>query len=123
MTRPARLVGLAAAVLVVTAALLRLAGHEVSEAHDGHQALREAEAFRPDVVFLDIGLPGLNGYEVARLLREKDGTRGTVLVALTGYAKDEDRDRSHESGFDCHLVKPFHPEELLRLLETFPSRT
>jgi CheY-like chemotaxis protein len=65
-----------------------------------------ADVFRPEVVVLDIGLPGMDGYEVARRLRAETGTRDAVLVAVTGYGRDEDRARSREAGFDHHLVKP-----------------
>ena len=88
------------------AVLLRLSGHEVSLAHDGLAALDVARAFRPEIVLLDIGLPGMDGYEVARRLRGNELTRDVILVAVTGYGRDEDRARSHEAGFDYHLVKP-----------------
>ena len=73
------------------AVLLRLGGHEVSLAHDGPAALEMAQAFRPEVVLLDIGLPGMDGYEVAKRLRTRDATRNAVLVAVTGYGRDEDQ--------------------------------
>ncbi len=86
--------------------LLSLEGHEVQVAHDGPTALRLAEVFKPDVVLLDIGLPRMDGYEVACRLREQPAQKGLLLVALTGYGQDEDRRRSHEAGFHVHLVKP-----------------
>src|SRR5207253_112835 len=86
--------------------LLRLAGHEVRVAHDGPGALEAAQAFRPGVIVLDIGLPGMDGYEVARRLRGQLAGRDVVLVAVTGYGRDEDRRRSRQAGFDHHLVKP-----------------
>ncbi len=86
--------------------LLRAAGHEVQTAHSGPAALEAARAFRPEAVLLDIGLPGLDGYEVARRLRGEAGCGGALLVAVTGYGQDEDRRRAREAGFDHHLVKP-----------------
>jgi CheY-like chemotaxis protein len=88
------------------AALLRLGGMEVQVAHDGPSALEAARAFGPEVVLLDIGLPGMDGYEVARRLRAQAATREAVLVAVTGYGQDEDRERSRQAGFEYHLVKP-----------------
>ncbi len=96
--------------------MLQLAGHVVRTVHDGTAALEVAPAFRPDVVLLDIGLPGMNGYEVARRLREQPELAGTLLVALTGYGQEEDRQRCREAGFQHHLVKPVDPPVLMRLL-------
>ncbi len=85
-------------------------------AHDGPAALEAASAFRPEVVLLDIGLPRMSGHEVAaRLLRQPHAGR-RLLVAMTGYGQDEDRRRSHEAGFDHHLVKPVDPQTLRDLL-------
>ncbi|HEX4591591.1 MAG TPA: response regulator, partial [Gemmataceae bacterium] len=88
------------------ARLLRLGGHEVRLAHDGPAALTTAEEFHPDAVILDIGLPDMNGLEVARRLRQMPDTDRMMLVAVTGYGRDEDRVRSLEAGFDYHFVKP-----------------
>ncbi|MFL5506495.1 MAG: response regulator, partial [Gemmatimonadales bacterium] len=88
------------------AQLLALKGHEVRVAYDGLSGVALARAFEPDVVLLDIGMPGLDGYAVARRLREQDGRRGVRLVALTGYGQLDDRRRAQEAGFDDHLVKP-----------------
>jgi PAS domain S-box-containing protein len=96
------------------ALLLEIHGHEVRTAFAGLDALETASTFRPDVVLLDIGLPGMDGYEVARRLRADDH-RG-LLVALTGYGRDDDRQRSLEAGFDHHLVKPVDLDELARVL-------
>ena len=97
--------------------LLRLDGHEVRAVHDGPAALVEAAAFRPEVVLLDIGLPrGMDGYEVARRLRQLPGNESAFLVALTGFGQEEDRQRSSAAGFDAHLVKPVNPEVLHDLL-------
>jgi CheY-like chemotaxis protein len=98
------------------AEVLRVSGHEVRVAHTGPAALTEAAAFRPGTVFLDIGLPGMDGYAVARRLRDRPGPDRPVLVALTGYGQAEDHRRSREAGFDHHLVKPVDPDALLALL-------
>ncbi len=97
-------------------------GHEVAIAHDGPAALEKAAAFKPQVVLLDIGLPGLSGYEVARQLRAKPEFNATFLVALTGYGQADDRQRSFEVGFDEHLVKPASISALERLA-THPKWT
>jgi CheY-like chemotaxis protein len=98
------------------AVLLRLQGHTVEVANDGVTALTSAAAFDPDVVLLDIGLPGMNGYAVARQLREARNKRPQCLIAMTGYGTDEDRQRTVEAGFDHHIVKPIEPAELNALL-------
>ncbi len=95
--------------------LLRRWGHEVRTAHDGLAGLKEALAHRPQIVLLDIGLPGLDGYEVARRLRVELG-RQALLVAVTGYGQEEDRRLAEEAGFDAHLTKPADPGVLERLL-------
>jgi two-component system CheB/CheR fusion protein len=102
------------------ALVLRLSGHEVRVVHDGQAALDAAEAFRPEVVLLDIGLPGMDGLEVARRLRQQPEFRDVLLVALTGYGRDEDRIRTQEAGFDVHLVKPVHANDLPPLLARIP---
>jgi CheY-like chemotaxis protein/anti-sigma regulatory factor (Ser/Thr protein kinase) len=95
--------------------VLGLAGHDVLTAYDGAGALEKAAAFNPNVVLMDIGMPGLNGYEVARRLRERHGN-ALRLVALTGWGQDADRRRSREAGFDAHLVKPVDLERIDDLL-------
>jgi CheY-like chemotaxis protein len=95
--------------------LLSLSGCEVRQAADGAEGLRLALGWRPDAVVSDIGMPGLDGWQVARRLRRALGP-GVLLVALTGYGQDEDRRRSQEAGFDHHLNKPADPRDLLRLL-------
>jgi len=96
--------------------LLELAGHEVRLAHDGEEALAKAESYRPEVILLDIGLPKLDGFEVARRLRADGKFRDILLIALTGYGKEGDRTLSQEAGFDHHLVKPVEPSVLMDLL-------
>src|SRR5262249_16873854 len=86
--------------------LLALDGHDVQLTYDGPAALRAADEFRPEVVLLDIGLPRMDGYQVAQHLRERLATEQVLLIALTGYGQDEDRRRSQEAGFHVHLVKP-----------------
>jgi PAS domain S-box-containing protein len=98
------------------ALFLRLRGHEVRTAHDGPSALDEIERYRPEVVFLDLGLPGMSGYDVARQVRKMDGLGPLRLVALTGYGTDGDRQKTREAGFDVHLAKPVDPRALDALL-------
>lgn len=98
------------------AVLMELAGHEVRTAFEGLSALEEARTFRPDAVLLDIGMPKLDGYEVARRLRQEPGMDGVLLLAMTGYGQEEDRRRSREAGFDHHLVKPVDLNQLRGLL-------
>lgn len=98
------------------ASLLRIWGHEVLVAHDGLEALEKARTYWPEVVLLDIGLPKLDGYQVARRLREDLGLEGTLLVAMTGYGQAEDRRRSREAGIHHHYVKPVEPAVLRSLL-------
>jgi signal transduction histidine kinase len=98
------------------AMLLQLGGHDIEIAYDGLQAVRAAEVFRPDVVLLDIGLPGMNGYEAARHIREQPWGKDMVLIALTGWGQDEDKRRATEAGFDHHLTKPVEPATLEELL-------
>ncbi|HYO12101.1 MAG TPA: PAS domain S-box protein [Thermoanaerobaculia bacterium] len=98
------------------AELLRIWGHRVAVVHDGPSALQAARAEQPDVVLLDIGLPGMDGYEVARAFRELPGLEEVTLVALTGYGQDSDRLRSSLAGIDHHLVKPVDPDQLRRLI-------
>ncbi len=96
--------------------LLRSLGHETRVTHDGIEALRVASEFRPDIVLLDIGMPGLDGYEVARRLRSLAKDRPLRIVAVTGWGQDADRQRSHEAGFDLHLVKPVDATDLAQAL-------
>ena len=98
------------------AMLLTMMGHETLTAHDGLEALDAAAAFRPDVIFLDVGMPKLNGYEVARRIRQQAWGKDMVLIALTGWGQEEDKRRSLEAGLDAHLVKPVLPAALEKLL-------
>jgi CheY-like chemotaxis protein len=91
----------------------------VGEAEDGLQAVRQAQVLQPDVILLDIGLPGMSGWEIAAWVTEQPAEKRPLLVAITGYGREEDRQRSEEAGIDLHLVKPVDPAELLRLLKRF----
>jgi signal transduction histidine kinase/ActR/RegA family two-component response regulator len=101
------------------ATMLRMMGHETLTAHDGASALEVAATRRPQVVLLDIGMPGMSGYEVATRIRGSSWGQGMALVALTGWGQEEDRKRSREAGFDEHLVKPVHPAMLEGVLAAF----
>ncbi len=105
------------------ATLLKLTGNETYTAYDGLEAVEVAGRFRPDVVLLDIGLPKLNGYEVARKIREQPWGKVMVLVALTGWGQEEDRRKSDEAGFNGHLVKPVEHATLMKLLAELLSTT
>jgi CheY-like chemotaxis protein len=96
--------------------ILDLVGHATRCVHDGPSVLDAALNYRPDAVLLDIGLPGMSGYDVARALRAMPSLAGSVLIAITGYGRDSDRDLAREAGFDHHLVKPADPEALLRII-------
>jgi PAS domain S-box-containing protein len=96
--------------------MLRLAGHEVQAAHDGLEAVQATATFRPDVVLLDIGMPKVNGYEAARRIRQQPWGKNMVLIALTGWGQEEDKQRTFEAGFDYHLTKPVEPAALEQLL-------
>ncbi len=104
------------------AMLLRYLGHEVQMAENGSDAVKAAEAFQPDIVLLDIGLPGMNGYDVARRIREQPRLRNALLVAQTGWGEEEARRRSHEAGFNYHLVKPVSLESLVEIMGTLPNK-
>jgi CheY-like chemotaxis protein len=91
---------------VTLAAVIRYMGHEVQVAHEGHEAVRAARRSRPDFVFLDIGLPGLDGLQVAASLRQDSTFDGVRIVAITGHAREEQRQQARESGIDYYLLKP-----------------
>jgi CheY-like chemotaxis protein len=96
--------------------MLALQGHDTRTAHDGLDALELAEAFRPEVILLDLDLPKLSGDEACRRIRREPWGRSMVIVAVTGWGQEDDRIRCEQAGFDRHLVKPIDPEELVRLL-------
>lgn len=104
------------------ATLLRLLKQDVSMAHDGRQALREAESYRPDLVLMDIGMPHMNGREACRKIRENEWGQSMTLVALTGWGQDEDKALSRESGFDRHFVKPIDSKALEALVQELLRR-
>lgn len=103
--------------------LLKRNGHEVRAAGDGPAAIAEANAFAPQIVLLDIGLPGADGYSVARELRASAPTADAFIVALTGYGQADDRDRAFAAGFDDHLLKPIDPTQVLEIVQRERSAT
>lgn len=96
--------------------LLEHVGNDVRSAADGTEALRIAEAFRPDVILLDIGLPDIDGYEVAARIRQQPWSRSTTLIAVTGWGREKDRELAASNGFDHHLIKPVELDALVSLL-------
>jgi two-component system, sensor histidine kinase len=96
--------------------VLRFSGHDVRTARDGASGLALAAEARPDVALIDIGLPDVDGYEVARRMRAAPGGRRIGLVAITGYGQAEDQRRAYEAGFDAHLTKPVAPERLKQVM-------
>ncbi|MCY0853289.1 ATP-binding protein [Cupriavidus sp. D39] len=101
--------------------LLKLAGHQVSTVFDGDEAVERAATLRPEVVLLDIGLPVVSGYETARRIRAQPWGKGMLLVAVTGWGNDADREKARQAGFDAHLVKPVDPALLIELLAATPA--
>ena len=99
-------------------AILDALGHDVRVTHDGLAAIAAAEEFAPEIAFIDIGLPGRDGYSVARALRELPATASSTLVAVTGWGQDDDRRRSLEAGFGIHLVKPVEPQQIIDVVNT-----
>jgi CheY-like chemotaxis protein len=102
--------------------LLRTSGHDARLAHDGASAMQAASEYVPDVVLLDIGLPVVNGYEVAKWLRQEPALKNLVLVALTGYGQESDRQRTQDAGFDQHLTKPADFAKVQAILSAVPVR-
>ena len=98
------------------AMMLQILGQQTAQAHDGHKALTVARDFRPEVVFMDIGLPGLSGHEAASRMRKDLGMEDVFLIALSGYGTEQDRRKSMDAGFDNHLVKPLDPAALPGIL-------
>lgn len=104
------------------AKLLRRWGHEVEWAMTAGEGLAIAESFRPEIIFLDIAMPKLNGYEVAGRIKEQGLTPNPFLVALSGFGRKEDRDRSVAAGFDAHLLKPASRDQITGILKTYSAR-
>ena len=98
------------------AKLLEIHGHHVRVAYDGPSGVDQAKEWHPEIVLLDIGLPGMDGFQVASLLRQNEGTRNAVIIAISGYGQEEDRNRSKQAGFDHHLVKPINSDELAKMM-------
>ncbi|MGB6450036.1 MAG: response regulator [Steroidobacteraceae bacterium] len=104
------------------AMLFELYGAEVRFTLDGGEAVRVAESFRPDIVVLDITMPGLSGYDAARAIRSAPWGRAMVLVALTGWGRRADLEAAHAAGFDGHLLKPVDPQALLEVISRLRER-
>ncbi len=103
-------------VAEILCSLLLYLGHEVTTAANGVKGISKAKEFKPDVILCDIGLPGMNGYEVARNIRRDYKMKDIILIALSGYAQPEDLERSKEAGFNCHLAKPVDLDKLEQIL-------
>ncbi len=103
------------------ATLAEILGNQIQAAYDGGIAVKVAAEFKPDIALLDIGLPTLNGYEVAKAIREQPGGKQIYMIALTGWGQDEDKREAEAAGFDLHLVKPVNPIELMQLFNTLPG--
>jgi CheY-like chemotaxis protein len=101
--------------------LLKLLGHDVRVAHDGPTAIELARTHRPEIILLDIGLPGMDGYQVAKQLRREECCNNSLIIAASGYGQEEDRRRSREAGFDHHLVKPVDFDALMTLFAARPN--
>ena len=102
--------------------LIELYGHEVLVAENGARGLEMLKVARPDIALVDIGLPGMDGYEIARRFRAEPDSDRVYLVALTGYGQPEDVKRAREAGFDTHLLKPVDPDALAKVLGSAPTR-
>jgi CheY-like chemotaxis protein len=100
------------------ATLLRLSGYQTQVADDGVEALRLVTEYKPHALLLDIGMPKMSGHEVCRQIRQTHGDRQPIIIALTGWGQDRDREESREAGFDAHVVKPPDFDRVLSLLET-----
>jgi len=99
-----------------TAKLLSALGYEPAAAYDGETAIERAATFLPDMALIDLGMPGLNGFETVARLRQQRGSQHVILVAVTGWTRDEDKQRAYECGFDLHVAKPMSLETLKDLL-------
>lgn len=104
------------------AMMLRILGHDSHTAYDGQEAVDRAASLAPDAVLLDIGMPRMNGYEAAALIRKQPAGEQMLLLALTGWGQDEDREKTRAAGFDSHLVKPINHEELNKLLHDHAAK-
>ena len=104
------------------ALLLRLQGHIVEIAHDGEEAIAAAERFQPHAILLDLGLPGLNGFEVCQRIRQRPWGAAVLMVAQTGWGQAQDRARTRDAGFDAHLTKPIDPAAVQDMLVTLKER-
>jgi CheY-like chemotaxis protein/anti-sigma regulatory factor (Ser/Thr protein kinase) len=102
--------------------MLEVMGHEVRVARDGQEAVELAAQFRPEAILLDIGMPRMNGYDACRAIRAEPWAARTLIVALTGWGQDGDKNRSKEAGFDRHLVKPVEPAMLESMISALPVR-
>jgi CheY-like chemotaxis protein len=102
--------------------MVDLFGHQADVAYHGLKGVEAARQFSPDIILCDVGLPGLDGYGVARTLRAEPQFAETVIIAVSGYGQEEDRNRSREAGFDLHLIKPVDADDLERLLAKPPTR-
>lgn len=107
--------------MATLAAILQDEGHEVREVYRGSEVMRLAEQFDPDVALIDIGMPGMTGYDVAREMREAFGKTRPLLIAVTGWKQSSDKILAKLAGFDHHLSKPFEPEALLALIAQSPG--
>jgi CheY-like chemotaxis protein len=106
----------------ILAMFFEMEGHTVSVAYDGAEAVERASAFRPQIIFLDIAMPKMDGLEAARQIRRQPGGREIVIVAISGFDQDEDKRHCVEAGFDCHLAKPVCPTELRAVIDRFKDR-
>lgn len=106
----------------ILALFFQIEGHEVSVAYDGVEAVERTSDFRPQIIFLDIGMPRMDGLEAARRIRRQPGGREIVIVALSGLDQDEDKQHCTEAGIDCHLAKPVCPTELRQVFDRFRDR-
>lgn len=102
------------------ALLIGTEGHEVQMAHDGRRALELADAFKPELILLDISMPGLNGYEIARCLQQRQWAHCLSLVAVSGWGEPEDKQRAVAAGFSCYLVKPVNSAEVMAVINGLP---
>lgn len=102
--------------------LLRTLGNDVHVVHDGFAALEAAEQFRPEAILLDIGLPDMDGYETARLMREIPACKDVTIIAVTGWGQEDDREKGRRAGFDHHVVKPADSSTLMQILATVRNK-